>query len=395
MTHPSDLDPAARPSPGVPNPAGYELVQRLGAGGMGEIWAAVRVGSHGAIKPCVVKMIRPELAEQPRYRRLFEAEARVGMMLGHPNIVSVFDVGVVGQQLFMAMDWVDGVDLREFWSRAQQVSGRPMAVDDAVYIVGALLDALDHVHGVDIMDVQYIQHMQHMQGPSVVHHDVSPRNVMIGSRGEVKLMDFGLVGLRGDPGEGSAPGFRGTLRYLSREQARGRAEPASDLFAVGAILHELLEGRKFRHACTGEDMLMTEILLGGIPTLERTIPEPVESLRRGLLEPRPEFRVKTAARALARLEAWSEYRGGRRRLEALYREAIGDPRPGLTRLRSLAEHGAWLDALSVSMDEITRIWSARAPTVGEGGGSLGAWSTSVASGTRPTPSERTKRLCEV
>lgn len=349
---------------------------------MGEIWAAIRVGSHGAIKPCVVKMIRPELAAQPGYRRLFEAEARVGMMLGHPNIVSVFDVGMAGRRLFMAMDWVDGVDLREFWSRAQRASGRPMEVDDAVYIVGALLDALDHVHGMPIAR------------PSIVHHDVSPRNVMIGSRGEVKLMDFGLVGLRGEPGEGSTPGFRGTLRYLSREQARGRAEPASDLFAVGAILHELLEGRKFRHACTGEDMLMTEILLGGIPTLERPIPEPIESLRRGLLEPRPELRVKTAARALARLEAWSDYRGRRRRLEALYRQAIGAPRSGLTRLRSLGGYGGWLDALSGSVDEVTRIWSGRAPAADEGVGSLGAWTMSLASDTRPTPSERTKRVRE-
>lgn len=299
---------------------GYQLVHRLCVGGMGEIWAAFRMGAHGAIKPCIVKMIRPELALESTYRRLFIAEGQVGMMLDHINIVSVFDMGAVGERLFIAMDWVDGVDLATLWPRVQRMRGRPMAVADAVYIVGALLDALHHVHALRLAEREW----------SVVHHDVSPRNVMIGSRGEVKLMDFGLVGSRA---EGS--GFRGTLRYLSREQARGRPEPASDLFAVGAILHELLAGRKFRYACRGKEPLLAEILLGGIPPLKRRVPAPLESLRRGLLEPRSEFRIKTAAQALAGLAAWPGYRSGGVQLEELYRMAIGGPRPGRLRLLSL------------------------------------------------------------
>ncbi|MCA9706166.1 MAG: hypothetical protein KDK70_09985 [Myxococcales bacterium] len=137
----------------------------------------------------------------------------------------------------------------------------------------------------------------------------------------------GLVGLV-DPPEGEGPCFGGTLRYLAREQARGRPGPASDLFGVGAILHELLDGRRFRHTCPTDEALRAEILLGGIPPLPRRVPGPVESLRRGLLEPRAELRIPSAEHALERLLAWPGYRPRRARLEALYREVIGPPRCG-------------------------------------------------------------------
>lgn len=316
--------------------AGYELVCRLGEGGMGEVWAAARFGVAGAIKPCAIKVIRPALAGDEQYRRLFVAEGRVAMMLGHANIVSVFDVGVVDELLFMAMDWVDGVDLGSFRHQVQQAAGgRPLAVEDAAHVVGALLDALGYAHGYCIAGREH----------GIVHRDVSPGNVMITSRGEVKLMDFGLAGLDRSLREGTGPRFRGTLRYLSREQARGRPEPASDLFAVGAILHELLDGRKFRHWCESDDALIAEIFEGGIPPLVRRVPAPIEALRRGLLEPRAELRIKTARRALTTLAEWPGYRNRRLHLESLYRQVIGEPRSGLTQLLSLGVHSELLDEL--------------------------------------------------
>jgi Protein kinase domain len=322
--------------PGDLREAGYELVHRLGEGGMGEVWAAARFGVEGAIKPCAIKVIRPAFAGDEQYRRLFVAEGRVAMMLGHSNIVSVFDVGVVDDHLFMAMDWVDGVDLGAFRQQVQLAAGgRPLAVEDAVHIVGALLDALGYAHDFCIAGREH----------GIVHRDVSPGNVMVTSRGEVKLMDFGLAGLDQVLREGPGPRFRGTLRYLSREQARGRPEPASDLFAVGAILHELLDGRKFRHWCSTDEALVTEIFEGKIPVLERQVPAPIEALRRGLLEPRVELRIKTAWRALTALAAWRGYRNRRLHLEALYRQVIGEPRSGLTQLLSLGVHSELLDEL--------------------------------------------------
>lgn len=316
--------------------AGYELVCRLGEGGMGEVWAAARFGVAGAIKPCAIKLIRPAFAGDEEYRRMFVAEGRVAMMLGHANIVSVFDVGVVDDHLFMAMDWVDGVDLGVFRQQVQLAAGgRALPVEDAVHIVGALLDALGYAHDFSIAGREH----------GIVHRDVSPGNVMITSRGEVKLMDFGLAGLDQVLREGTGPRFRGTLRYLSREQARGRPEAASDLFAVGAILHELLDGRKFRHGCGTEPALVAEIFEGRIPPLERRVPPSVEALRRGLLEPRVELRIKTARRALTTLAAWPGYRNRRLHLEALYRQIIGEPRSGLTQLLSLGPHSELLDAL--------------------------------------------------
>jgi hypothetical protein len=318
--------PSPAEGPGDLREAGYELVYRLGEGGMGQVWAAARFGLAGAIKPCAIKVIRPALAGDEQYRRLFVAEGRVAMMLGHANIVSVFDVGVVDELLFMAMDWVDGVDLGAFRQQAQLAAGgRPLAVEDAAHVVGALLDALGYAHGFCVAGREH----------GIVHRDVSPGNVMITSRGEVKLMDFGLAGLEH---ERVGPQLRGTLRYLSREQARGRPEPASDLFAVGALLHELLDGRRFRHWCSSDDALVAEIFDGRIPPLERRVPAPIEALRRGLLEPRVELRIKTARRALITLATWSGYRNRRLHLEVLYRQVIGKPRSGLTQLLSLGAH---------------------------------------------------------
>ena len=326
----------ARPGRGQLRQAGYELLCQLGEGGMGEVWAAARIGVEGAIKPCAIKVIRPVFADDTRYRELFVAEGRLAMMLSHANIVSVFDVGVVGGRLFMAMEWVDGVDLNTFWRRVQQAAGgQPLAVPEAMHVVGALLDAVGYAHDFSVAGCE--------QG--IVHRDISPGNAMITSRGEVKLMDFGLAGLGRGIGEGAGPRLRGTLRYLSREQARGRPEAASDLFAIGAILHELLEGQKFRHECEDDKALIASIFEGGIPRLERRVPRAIEELRRGLLEPRVELRIKTARQALTTLASWPGYRNRRLQLEALYRQVFGEPRSGLTQLLSLGVRSELLDEL--------------------------------------------------
>lgn len=353
------VDTGRHPGAGDLREAGYELVCRLGEGGMGEVWAAARFGVEGAIKPCAIKLIRPGLADDERYRRMFVAEGRVAMMLGHANVVSVFDVGVVEGLLFMAMDWVDGVDLGVFRQQVQQSGGgRPLAVEDAAHVVGDLLDALGYAHGFSIAGREH----------GIVHRDVSPGNVMITSRGEVKLMDFGLAGLdRLDglepaAGPGAMAPLRGTLRYLSREQARGRPEPASDLFAVGAILHELLDGRRFRHWCATDEALVREIFDGGIPPLSRRVPGPIEVLRRGLLEPRVELRIKTARRALTTLAEWSGYRNRRFHLESLYRQVIGEPRSGLTQLLGL---GVDTDRLEELRRRVEARRMAVPPVIGE------------------------------
>lgn len=316
--------------------AGYELVRQLGKGGMGEVWAAAKLGVEGAIKPCAIKVIRPDYADDVGYRELFVAEGRLAMMLGHSCIVSVFDVGVVGRMLFMAMEWIDGVDLNTFRRQVQLAAGgRALSIADAAHITGALLDALGYAHGFRVGGCEH----------GIVHRDVSPRNVMITSRGEVKLMDFGLAGLQPDRGQGPGPRLRGTLRYLSREQARGRPEAASDLFAVGAILHELLDGRRFRHEHDDEASLVASIFDEGIPRLARRVPPVIDTLRRGLLEPRAELRFRTARRALATLATWPGYRNRRLQLESLYRQVIGEPRSGLTQLLSLGFRSDLLDEM--------------------------------------------------
>ncbi|MCA9648292.1 MAG: serine/threonine protein kinase [Myxococcales bacterium] len=383
-----DVEDAARLGADGLRRAGYELLHRLGTGGMGEVWAAARIGIEGAVKPCAIKVIRPEHAEDARYRRLFVAEGRLAMMLGHSNIVSVFDVGAVGRRLYMAMEWVDGVDLGTFRRRAQRSNrGQPLSIAEAAHVTGALLDALGYAHGFRIAGHEH----------GIVHRDISPRNVMITSHGEIKLMDFGLAGLA-LMGEGTGPRFRGTLRYLSREQARGRPEPASDLFAVGAILHELLDGRKFRHPHREEGALVASIFEEGIPPLDRRIPDVLEELRRGLLEPRAELRFRTAQRALTTLASWPGHRNRRLQLETRYRQCFGVPHSGLTGLLSMGGLGERLDELLRRRDREAalaarlREGQSTAPWVaGDSASARGVTPTSadeVGSILRPRPPER-------
>lgn len=337
-----EFEEVIRPGSAELRRAGYELVRRLGVGGMGEIWAAAKVGVGGAVKPCAIKVIRREHAEDPYYRRLFVAEGRLSMILGHASIVSVFDVGAIGRVPFMAMEWIDGVDLDTFRRRVQHAGqGLPMSISDAAHVAGSLLDALGYAHELSVAGCEH----------GIVHRDVSPRNVMITSRGEVKLMDFGLAGVEAEASEGLAPRFRGTLRYLSREQARGRPRASSDLFAVGAILHELLDGRRFRYPHEEEQALVAAIFEEGIPPLERRVPPVIEELRRGLLEPRAELRFRTARRALSTLASWPGHRDRRLQLEELYRRVVGAPRSGLTQLLSLGVHSELLDGVRRRVDQ--------------------------------------------
>lgn len=332
----TDVEDGARPEAVDLRQAGYEVVRRLGEGGMGEIWAAARICIEGAVKPCAIKVIRRDHADDDRYRRSFVAEGRLAMMLDHASIVSVFDVGAVDRMLFMAMEWIDGVDLGTFWREVQLASdGRPLSIAESAHIVGALLDALAYAHELTVAGREH----------GIVHRDISPRNVMITSRGEVKLMDFGLAGLEPVDGESTGPRFSGTLRYLSREQARGRPRAASDLFGVGAILHELLDGRRFRFRHHEEQSLVTSIFEEGIPPLDRRVPPVLDGLRRSLLEPRMELRVRTARRALETLASWPGYRNRRLQLEGLYRRVFGEPRSGLTQLLSLGGRSEVLDEL--------------------------------------------------
>jgi serine/threonine protein kinase len=206
----------------------YVLLRPLARGGMGQLYLAL-TGTPGLEKLCVVKQVPPEVVA-PENARRFRDEAMVALRLSHGNLVTVFDAGLDGDRIFLAMEYIDGRDLHAVWNRcAEKLT--PFPVDIAVYVIKELCRGLAYAHAFEEL--------------KLVHRDVSPGNVLLSFSGEVKLTDFGLA-TSALKVERTAPGIiYGKLSYLAPEQARrDPLDGRSDLYAAGIMLWELLTGRQ-------------------------------------------------------------------------------------------------------------------------------------------------------
>jgi serine/threonine-protein kinase len=198
---------------GTPRSFGKYLLEReIARGGMARVHLATLRGLGGFEKRLVVKEILPELASDPKFVSMFVEEAKVLVALSHPNIVPVYELGIVDGTYFLAMEHVQGATLAEL------VRERRLAPAEAARVGAEIADALAYAH----------------ERFDIVHRDVSPRNVMVDSTGHARLLDFGIAA-RADVGEGDA--LYGTPGFLSPEQARGeKLSAASDLFSLGCVL---------------------------------------------------------------------------------------------------------------------------------------------------------------
>ncbi|WP_106395986.1 serine/threonine-protein kinase, partial [Enhygromyxa salina] len=296
----------------------YTLHRKIGSGGMAEVWMAQRAVIGDVRKTVALKMLNAVSREKPEYREMFLDEARLSTLLNHSTIVQVFDAGECEGECFMAMEWVDGVNLSQLnamlWERGERL---PLHV--ATYIIGEVLRALDHAHN-----------LRTHESASIVHRDVSPQNVMLSVAGEVKLMDFGVARFATE--ETAGIHVKGKLRYMPPEQVQGQSrEPTVDLFAVGAVLHEMLEGRRFRNEW--DDLqLLTKIMDGAVPPLSQPdeLPKQVVNVMYGLLEANTQIRIGSARGALRMLTEWPGYRNAAIDLESYvtrYRDIMPPPLP--------------------------------------------------------------------
>ena len=206
----------------------YILLKPLARGGMGALYLALS-GPEDSAKLCVIKTVLPHLADK-EYLQRFRDEAKVVVRLSHGNLVPVFDSGQVAGEIYLAMDFVEGRDLRATWNRCAK-KGIAFPVDVAAHIVKELARGLYYAH--NFGDIK------------LVHRDVSPPNVLLSYSGEVRLTDFGLASSTLKL-EKTAPGIiYGKVSYMSPEQARGeKLDGRTDLYASGIILWELLTGRQ-------------------------------------------------------------------------------------------------------------------------------------------------------
>jgi serine/threonine-protein kinase len=207
----------------------YVLLRSMARGGMGELFIAAAGETGGFEKLCVVKKVLHNLEDAGVHRRFLD-EAKVVVRLNHANLVQVFDAGRVENEYYLAMELVEGKDLRAVWNRCAQLHRR-IPVDFAIFVMREVARGLDYVHEAKNLDL--------------VHRDISPPNILIGYHGEVKLTDFGLA-KSALKREMTRPGVVfGRYSYLSPEQARGlSADRRTDIYAAGIVLWELLTGRQ-------------------------------------------------------------------------------------------------------------------------------------------------------
>lgn len=217
----------------------YELLRPLARGGMAEVYLARRRAA-GIEKWLVVKRMRPERTGDPRFLDLFVREARLSMSLAHQNIVPVFDFGRIDDQVFLAMERVEGKDLGSSLSRAPDHRLPPLL---AAFVAAECCQALDYAHQRKSPDGVAL---------GIVHRDVTPRNVLLSWSGEVKLTDFGIAALAGD----ATSRLLGTPQYMAPEQARSEPiDPRADIYAIGLVLREAITGVRPRPGSDRDAML--------------------------------------------------------------------------------------------------------------------------------------------
>ncbi len=269
----------------------YEVVAPIGVGGMGEVYRArdPRLGRDVAIK-----VLPGELSSDPERLRRFEQEARAASKLNHPNILTVFDIGSHAGAPYIVFELLEGSTLRD------RLAGGPLALGTAVNIATQIARGLAAAHE-----------------KGIVHRDLKPENVFVTGSGHVKILDFGLAkDVKRDAASGApweqvtlssmtvAGTVLGTVGYMSPEQVRGeRVDTRSDVFSFGAILYEMLSGRRAFARATGAET-MAAILRDHPPDLaaaDPAVPSALDQIIRHCLEKRPEDRLQDASDLVSQL----------------------------------------------------------------------------------------------
>ncbi len=274
----------------------YEILGRLGRGGMAEVFLARRTGAAGFEKKVALKRLpADQLGDEMLVKSLIN-EAMLAAQLSHPNLVQVFEFELIEDSYCMAMEYVDGVTLEAILQRCR-VLDFPIPTSLVVYIALEVLTGLDYAHSARADDGTPL---------NLVHRDIKPSNIMVLKQGQVKIMDFGIARAATNPYKTTrSGGVKGTLAYMSPEQLSGAdvLGPQSDLFSLGSVIYEMTTLDRLlddSNLILLARQLMEGLRPGAREAVEALCPELVPILDR-LLQPEPADRYESARAVMADL----------------------------------------------------------------------------------------------
>ncbi|HEY5950793.1 MAG TPA: protein kinase, partial [Kofleriaceae bacterium] len=265
----------------------YELLARLATGGMGEIFLARLEGAEGFEKLYVVKRILAHLADDARFRQMLVAEARIASKMSHPNICQVFELGETEGQLYIVMEYLEGVSLLPLLRRFS----RENAVLDLGFVGGVIqqvTDAMNYAH--DLKD-------RGGDGLGIIHRDVTPSNIFLTDTGVAKVLDFGIAKARGASTQTQEGTVKGKYAYMAPEQLKGtNIDRRVDIFALGVVLYEMLALRRLFQRKT-DYLTFRAVMEQPIPDIRRYRPDLPDGVAEALaraLDRDPANRFETA-----------------------------------------------------------------------------------------------------
>jgi serine/threonine protein kinase len=310
----------------------YQVQEYLAEGGMGAIYRGKHIGPRGEVREVVLKQLLPEFTQEAEFIDLFVREAKLSAVLDHPNIIRTTDLVTAGDDYFIVMEYLYGADLRTLLRRAKR-RGQRLAPAAALTIMREVLEALAYAHSARDRKGRDLH---------LIHRDVSPSNILVSARGEVKLTDFGIA-KAATHNSGLFYRVKGKVGYMSPEQAKSDPmDHRSDLFSVGVCLHEALTGERL-YVSPSLTMSADELFAQPVPLVSRRVaglPAELDALLGRALAISPDARYQSAEEFAGAIERIQRRHGLSMNDEQLtehlrticgpaasWREEIADPTP--------------------------------------------------------------------
>ncbi|MFN3198095.1 MAG: protein kinase domain-containing protein [Bradymonadia bacterium] len=314
----------------------YYLFERINVGGMAEVFKGASYGVEGFERLFAVKRVLPNISEDQEFIEMFIDEAKIAVQLNHANIGQIFELGNAENSYFIAMEFVQGKDLRAIFDRSRRIGAQlPLAM--VCHVIKDVCEALEYAHN---------KKNERQEAMGLVHRDVSPQNIIVSYDGEVKLIDFGIAKAAGKASRTQAGILKGKFGYMSPEQVRGKSiDQRSDLFALGVVLFELLT---LERCFLGESDFSTLEKVRNVDirrpsTINRDIPPELENIVLRALARNPDDRFQNAAEFQDALQKYLYQSGAfyaRKDLAAFMRDTfdrdIKDEATKLSEFRSYA-----------------------------------------------------------